>query len=106
MPPKRTTSFPTVAIACSYRAGGLIGGVRFVQVVPSHSHVSASPPPKPLPPKRTTLLPKVAMAAPDRQGGLVGGSRRVQVVPSHCHVSTVDRSGNAGPMTPKRMTLS
>ena len=29
-----------VAIACAMRAGGLVAGKRWVQLVPSHSHVS------------------------------------------------------------------
>jgi hypothetical protein len=88
-PPNSTTFVPNVAIACPTRAGGLVAGVRCVQVSPSHSHVSETGgrPKLARPPNSTTLEPSVAIACWMRTGGLVAGLRCVQLAPSHSHVS-------------------
>ena len=64
-----------------------MAGVRCVQLVPSHSHVSSNVLPVVTPPNRTSLFPYTAMAAFDRVDGFGTGVLFVQVVPSHSHMS-------------------
>src|SRR5712692_7164621 len=90
--PPKSTSRPAGSLTAEAkcRDGGLMAGVTWVQVVPSHVHVSPMLPVEKLkPPKSTTrrLLGSAAMAATSRAGGLVVGVCWVQVLPSHVQVS-------------------
>jgi hypothetical protein len=78
-----------------------VAGVRWVQLVPSHSQVSLSGAVGPSPPNNTSLLPSAAITAPLRAGGLAAGDFRVHAVPSHSQVSP----WTLLPMPPKSTTL-
>src|SRR5262249_38477573 len=87
-PPKRKTSFPSVAIAWSYRGDGPLS-VSFVHSSPSNFHVS----PKRVfvalaPPKRTTPFGTVAIACADRAAGGPAGDSLFHALPFHVHVSS------------------
>jgi hypothetical protein len=103
IPPKSITSpcAPSYAIACPEDAGGLVAGIRFVQIVPSHAHVSERYPEPSYPPKITTWPPSYAIACPSRTGGLVAGIRCTQLMPSHSHVS----ERYAPPVNPPKRTV-
>src|SRR5262245_41261868 len=75
-------------MALPYPGGGLRGGVKVTQVVPSHSHVSCSHPLESAPPKSTTRWRRAsyAIAALERATGLTGVAIRVQFAPSHSQV--------------------
>ena len=91
-------------MAATSRAGGLMVGVCWVQVVPSHVQVSFKTLPlAPKPPKSSTwpVVGSVARVARLRAGGLVAGLAWVQVVPSQSHVSP--RKARL-PMPPKSTT--
>src|SRR5258708_12954727 len=85
------------------RAAGDVANVRNVQLVPSHSHVAALFPGKPLPPNMTETwrLASKAIAEPTNAGGEVDGVRCSQLVPSNSHVSL--RLTNAEFPPPHRM---
>src|SRR5580698_9193397 len=107
MPPQSTTVPSSVAIAAPERGLGPVTA-SWVQVVPSHVHVSASRwlgasarnPERGEPPNSTILPPSVAAAAPPR--GLGPATMAwVQLVPFHVHVSPYASSW----IPPKSTTL-
>src|ERR1700694_475131 len=78
------------AIECQKRAYGATLGLRCVQLMPSHSQVSATRCPlASRPPKRTTWLRMESKASdsPKRADGEEVGASLVHVMPSNAHVS-------------------
>ncbi len=77
------------AMAAALGAFGLVGGVCWVQFVPSHVHVSVIRVMLPKPPHRTVfpVAGSYAITASWRAEGLVAGLCWVQAVPSQVHVS-------------------
>src|SRR5260370_27119326 len=90
------------AIECQKRAdGGAELVLIWVQLLPSHSHVSAWRTPLLRPPKSTTRLrtESNAIAWPNRGDGDVAGVRGLQLVPSNTQVSPRSRPP---PLPPQR----
>src|SRR6266567_5469015 len=82
----RTESY---VIPAQTRAGGSAAGLRWVQFVPSHSHVEKLRPPGPDPPN-STETPRAlsyAIAAPATGGGEVAGDIWLQLKPFQLQVS-------------------
>src|SRR5258708_631455 len=77
------------AIECQNRGNGRVVGLRCVQLVPSHSHVSFIRWPAARPPKSTRTPRAVSkdIAMPNLGEGELAGAIFVQLVPSYVHVS-------------------
>ena len=90
------------------RVGGETAGARWIQLVPSHSHVSLRYAVADAPPK-STCTPRVwsnAITLPKRGPGAFAGVRWVQLVPSHSQVSLLMLPGNTALLTPPNIVTT